>query len=203
MVYNDLASTPTLRAPANLNSTFSISFDYFEPNQTSGTQTALRLALTNGTLTPGTGGSAANRAVEINISGASVGAVDEQVFFTAIGGVNPFFTFNPNQMMHFDIYGNFGPDTVSYGTNGESVAAFTYDVYVNGALVPTLNNAPFRNNLAQVTEFGFFGNTAASVQTAYIDNILVSDTLPVPEPGSFVLVSMAFISAICLRRRSK
>src|SRR5690606_795151 len=65
--YEDGNQTSLLRAPVSLAGQFWLSFDYFEPNETAGTQTALRVLLSNGVSSTST---AANgvRAMELNIN---------------------------------------------------------------------------------------------------------------------------------------
>lgn len=202
--YVDGALTPLLRSGtfANpLTGDFTVSFDYYEPFSDTGTtvQTALRLALTNGATTNAT---TTNRAIEINLavpSNATVGSLD------AISGAILSAAIAADTLLHVDIIGTFGGAT-SYPAGATylagSLAATTYDVYVNGALA--INDSAFRSTQTQATELALFATSsnATRVQTALVDNIVVLNTIP--EPSTLVLCSLAFIGlAIRGVRRAK
>jgi len=171
LLYADGLSVPSLRGPVSLDSTFVLSFDYYEPTAfTTGTQTAARIGLSSGDITA----SADNRAIEINLAAdttASTGTL------TALGGSNPSTTYDAADLVHVDLYGNFGPATISYGPGNTSfIGGAAYDVYINGSLA--IDDAPFRNALESVDEFGIFASgTASKRQTAFLDNIVIDDEI--------------------------
>jgi hypothetical protein len=72
---------------------------------------------------------------------------------------------------------------------------------VNGVLA--LDNAPFRNNLVSADELAFVvAGSSANVQTAYLDNIIIDNAAPVPEPSSLVLSCFTLLVAFGLRCRT-
>lgn len=195
--YVDGTGSPSVRAPLSaLSSTFVASFDYFEPNETTGTQTTFRFVLASGNA-----GTTTNRAVEINLGAGNSAATGS---LTAIGGANPATSYDANVLNHFDLVGSFVAGTTAYGAGSTfpagDVVQFTYDIYVNGVLA--LDNAPFRNNLASADELAFVvAGSAANVQTAYLDNITIDNAATVPEPSSLVLSCFTLLAAVGLRRR--
>lgn len=161
--YSDSSGVPRLSGSlaSPVTGAFTLSFDYYEPVDTtvSNTQTATRVGLSSGNIT-----TTANRALEINISadhGASTATL------TAIGGAFPATTIDVADLVHIDIVGSF--------------ATQTYDVLVNNIL--EIDDVPFRNTLDSADEFGIFASgTSSRAQTAFIDNIVVDaafDVLPV------------------------
>ena len=204
--YVDEAASPVLRAPVALSGGFVLSFDYFEPNETSGTQTALRVLLSNGVSGTSSGANGV-RAVELNLNvGNSVATGTITSIGTAANStVNPFVSYNANQLVHIDVVGNLAPGVAAYGGGASpfpsgTVAQFQYDLYVNGVLA--IEAAGFRNPHASITEFALVSiSTTASVQTAYIDNISIDNILPIPEPGSFMLFCIGIAGCGIHRRR--
>jgi hypothetical protein len=197
--YVDGTAASLLRAPAAIsNMGFALSFDYYEPDRTTDTQTAVRVLLSNGET--GTASSTNGvRAVEINLNVASgtaaAGTLD------AVGGASPGTTaIDSNELVHIDLVGQLGPGTLNYPAGATyaagSAAQFTYNVYVNGVFA---FNATFRNNHAQITEFALASiSTASRLQTAYFDNIVLHS---IPEPTTIVLIGTGALALISMRKK--
>ena len=204
--YGDGDQAALMRAPVALNGGFVLSFDYFEPNETAGTATALRVLLSNGETGTSSGANGV-RAVELNLNvdnGAATGTL-HSIGTAADATVNPFVNYNGNELIHIDVVGNLGAGTASYGGDGtgfptSTVDQFRYDVYVNGALA--IEAAGFRNAHSQITEFALASHpTGSRVQDSYIDNIVIQNALPVPEPASLSLVGVGIVVAVAARGR--
>lgn len=107
-----------------------------------------------------------------------------------------------NQIFRYDIVTNIGGTAVTYEDGVNSVAAASYDVWVNG--VQTVDGASLVSNGAgDIDGFGLWARrpTAALL----VDNIVVRDTAfvtAVPEPSSFALLGLAGLGFL-RRKRSQ
>jgi hypothetical protein len=210
--YVDASSaTATMRsrftlAPLNqsaITGVFQLSWDYYEPNASiSGTATHFRMLLSQGDITVN-----ANRAVDLLFTAPNDGAATNGSTTNWNDGLTNLAAYATNSLVHFDVVGNAGA-TTSYG--GEDLPTQTIDLYFNGTLVG--DNFPFRgpndggSAITSITEFGIgYSSSASRVQNVFVDNIVLTDQILVPEPNSYLLIGISAISYgfVALRRRSK
>lgn len=181
--YSDTSSVPLLRGDlsSDLNNLFTLSFDYYETTATSGTQTAVRVALGSDTLS---GAVSTNRVFEIDLHTPTDANESGDGTAFVIGHTNNTpFSFDPNDLVHFDIVGDFSTHTA--------------DVYINSVFQGT---GEFRDATATVaTEFGLISHPSGSrVQTAFFDNITITN---VPEPSTATILILAAMGTLGRVRR--
>ena len=176
MDYNDAASRATLNAPAAISdTTFKLSFDYFEPTVALALQANTTFAFTSG-LMGGTNNG--NRAFQINFSvlDGLKGTISVQGGEADSSGPTQTVVdaFNANELVHVDIVGNMLSTPVNYNFGGiQSLSASTIDVYLNG--VRFIDDGPFRHaTVTNVTHVGISPPGGGSqTQRAYFDNIVL------------------------------
>jgi len=119
--------------------------------------------------------------------------------WTALGS-NPF---NQTTLYNIEIYGNNTTETIQY-TRGDtrSVAANTWDLWVNGSLIGNnLAKAQLAND-ADIDSFMVIGQSSTgNVATFTVDDIRYANEITViPEPGTLILTGLGLLGAMLVRK---
>lgn len=95
---------------------------------------------------------------------------------------------------------NYGNALINYG-NGYSLGPRQYDVWIDGELF--IDEADFRGDsgVVSATHFRLQGNSGGSLSSANFDNLLVTDTITVPEPSAFMMISIIISGQLLFRKR--
>lgn len=72
------------------------------------------------------------------------------------------------------------------------MAPGAYDIYIDGNLLANGNDMPFRNpTVNSIVSISFSGAGPTSVSETYFDNIVVDNSVPIPEPAAIMLLAIA------------
>jgi hypothetical protein len=180
---------------AAITGVFQLSWDYYEPNAIiAGTATHFRFLLSQGDISAN-----ANRAVDFLLTAPNDGVATTGSTTNWHDGLTNLAAYATNSLVHFDIVGNVGASTTYAGGD---LPTQTIDVYFNSVLVG--DNLPFRRPndptpgsntpITQIDEFGIgYSSSATRVQNVFVDNIALSDSIVVPEPGAILLSGLGLI----------
>jgi len=171
---------------AIVDSIFMLTFDFYEPSDALASSTRLALSDTSNS------SSGSGRILDIGFNNGT--------FQNSSANVT---TYAHGQKHSVTIIGNYTAATYDYILGGaQSVAAGTFDLFLNGSPVPVGNDLAFRKApvaLVGSTHFGISGASNAGTSAAYFDNISI---LIVPEPTSFMLAGIGIFSVMLFRRPS-
>lgn len=180
------SGTPYISTPVSIvDSIFMLTFDFYEPTDSLASST--RLALSDISNSSSGGG----RILDI---GFNNGALQNSSSTVA--------TYVQGQKHSVTIVGNYTDATYDYILGGaQSVAAGTFDLFLNGSIIPATNDLAFRKApvaLVGSTHFGISGASSNGTSAAYFDNISISI---VPEPSAFILASVSMFGMVVFRRQ--
>lgn len=196
-------TTATIRgtlSSAIIGTGFTVSFDFYDP---SASNTRLGDPVNRGGrmyLSSSDSSTTADRTIDMDLlNGTFRGLVVN-------GGSNvEAGNYTENAAHNLVLVGNLSNATINYFMGGpQSVAPGTYDIYIDGSLLPMGDNMQFRNpSVTSIASISFAGAGSGTVSETYFDNIVVSDTVPVPEPSSRVLMALALTTVVGLRRKHR
>jgi hypothetical protein len=185
---------------------FQFSFDFYdEPNATPTgfVNTSLRLYLSNGS-----GATAANRAVDLQIyqdpdntfNNVGVSALSNAGNTQAPSVAAPY---SQNTKYHIDVVGSLDVAGHTYANGSESVAFQTFDLWLDGNRIA--DNVAFRNNITQINDITITGGstTANRVVTMNLDNIVLfsNEITVIPEPSICIAAGLSLIGLVAMRRK--
>jgi hypothetical protein len=193
--------------PALTASPFSISFDYYEPSGypgTGGTPSGSGSLFTVVTGNINTLNTTTNRAINLIYGDPTAAPPSTEQFITSPaaseGTLNNLGALDTKHTLQ--MFGNLGTGgTLNYMSGTESVANNTYDVWLDGVRI--FNDVGYRNAIATWSRVGFvLGSSATGTDVKYLDNIVITDDLiGIPEPGGCLLIVLASVGLIVIRRR--
>lgn len=167
---------------------FTVSFDFYDP--TSAT-TRLGDAVTRGGrmyLASSNSTATGDRTIDMDLFNGILRGLNVNNGSNVDAG-----TYTEGGMHSVVLVGNLSNAPIDYFMGGaQSVAPGAYDIYIDGNLLANGNDMPFRNpTVNSIASISFSGAGPTTVSETYFDNIVVDNSVPIPEPSAIMLLAIA------------